>query len=88
MFFIYVFRAASLPAQAPESEAQATVRVQTDGDLSGGVELTLQFYGATQGTGGSVRHLEEIEYTEDTFNALKRNFIVNFIKNTLKGTIL
>lgn len=64
MFFIHVFRAAGLPAQAPESEAQATVRVQADGDLSGGVELTLQFYGATQGTGGSVRHLEEIEYTE------------------------
>lgn len=51
---------AILPAQAPESEAQAAVRVQTDGDLPRGVELTLQFDGATQGTGGSVRHLEEM----------------------------
>lgn len=57
---IHVSRAAGLPAQAPESEAQAAVGVQTDGDLPGGIELTLQFYGATQGTGGSVRHLEEM----------------------------
>lgn len=48
-----------LPAQAPESKAQAAVRVQTDGDLPGWVELTLQLNGATQGTGGSMRHLEE-----------------------------
>ena len=58
--FCDLFRAAILPAQAPESEAQAAVRVQTDGDLPRGVELTLQFDGATQGTGGSVRHLEEM----------------------------
>lgn len=52
------------PAQAPEGEAQAAVRVQAEGDLSGGVELTLQFYGATQGTGSSVGHLEEtIQHT-------------------------
>ena len=51
-------RTADLPAQAPESKAEAAVRVQTDGDLPGGVELTLQFDGATQGTSGSVRHLE------------------------------
>jgi len=43
-----------LPAEAPES----TVGVQTDGDLPGGVELTLQLDGPTQGTGGSVGHLE------------------------------
>lgn len=49
-----------LPAQAPEGEAQATVGVQTEGNLSGGVELTLEFYGTAQGTGGSMRHLEEI----------------------------
>lgn len=48
-----------LPAQAPESQAQAAVWVQADGDLPGGVELTLQLDGATQGTGGSVRHLGE-----------------------------
>lgn len=53
-----MFGAAGLPAQAPESEAQAAVGIQTDGDLPGWVELTLQFDGATQGTGGSVRHLE------------------------------
>lgn len=48
-----------LPAEAPEGEAQATVGVQTEGDLSGGVELTLELYGTAQGTGGSMRHLEE-----------------------------
>lgn len=53
------FRLHYLPAQAPEGKAQATVRVQTEGNLSGGVELTLEFYGATQGTGGGMRHLEE-----------------------------
>lgn len=53
----HLFRDAGLPAQAPESEAQAAVGVQTDGDLPGRVELTLQFDGATQGTGGRVRHL-------------------------------
>lgn len=49
----------TLPAQAPEGKAEAAVRVETDGDLPGRVELTLQFDGATQGTGGSMRHLEE-----------------------------
>ena len=58
---VLLFRAAGLPAQAPESEAQAAVRVQTDGDLPRRVELTLQFDGATQGTGGSVRHLEDTQ---------------------------
>ena len=48
-----------LPAEAPESEAQATVGVQTDGNLPGGVQLTLELNGATQGTGGSMGHLEE-----------------------------
>ena len=46
-----------LPAQAPEGEAQAAVGVQADGDLAGGVELTLQLDGAAQGTGSSVGHL-------------------------------
>lgn len=51
-----------LPAQAPEGEAQATVWVQTEGDLAGGVELTLEFDGAAQGTGGSMRHLEKMTH--------------------------
>lgn len=49
-----------LPAQAPESEAKAAVGVQADGNLPRRVQLTLQLDGATQGTGGSMRHLEEM----------------------------
>lgn len=45
------------PAEAPEHEAQAAVRVQADGHLSGGVQLALQLDGAAEGTGGCVRHL-------------------------------
>ncbi len=56
----YSLRAADLPAQTPQSEAEAAVGVQTYGDLPGGVKFTLQFDGATQGTGGCMRHLEEI----------------------------
>ena len=58
-----------LPAQAPEGKAQATVGVQAEGNLSGGVELTLEFYGAAQGAGGSMRHLEEsIQHTPSADN--------------------
>lgn len=42
------------PAQTPQSEAEATVGVEADGDLPGGVQLALQLYGAAQGTGGCV----------------------------------
>ena len=58
--------AASLPAQAPESKAQAAVGVQADGYLPGWVQLTLQFNGATQGTGGSMRHLKERRDNKET----------------------
>lgn len=45
------------PAEAPESQTQPAVGIQTDGDLTRGIQLTLQFNGATQGTGGCMRHL-------------------------------
>lgn len=45
------------PAKAPEDEAQAAVRVQAEGHLSGRVQLALQLDGAAEGTGGGVRHL-------------------------------
>lgn len=47
------------PAQTPQGEAEAAVGVEADGDLPRGVQLTLQLYGAAQGTGGRVRHLGE-----------------------------
>lgn len=47
------------PAQTPQGKAEATVGVEADGDLPGGVQLTLQLDGAAQGTGGCVRHLKE-----------------------------
>ena len=46
-----------LPGEAPQDEAQATVRVQADGYLARGVELTLQLNGAAQSTDCSMRHL-------------------------------
>lgn len=46
------------PAQTPQGEAKAAVGVKTDGDLPRGVQLTLQLYGAAQGTCGCVRHLK------------------------------
>jgi len=36
-----------LPWQTPQHEAQATVGVHADDNLSGGVQLTLQFDGST-----------------------------------------
>lgn len=46
-----------LPGEAPQYEAQTTVGVQADGDLTGGIELTLQLDGATQSTDGCMGHL-------------------------------
>lgn len=59
-----------LPGEAPQDEAHATVWVQTDGYLAWGVELTLQLYGAAQGTDGCVRHLcgNHVKHTSDTSN--------------------
>lgn len=46
------------PAEAPQNKAKAAVRVQTDGDLSGWVQLTLQLHGPTEGSHGIMGHLE------------------------------
>lgn len=54
------------PAKAPEDEAQAAVRVEADGDLSGRVKLTLQLDGAAEGTGGCVRHLNSSSNSHNT----------------------
>lgn len=56
------------PAKAPEDEAQAAVRVEADGDLSGRVKLTLQLDGAAEGTGGCVRHLNSSSNGHNTHN--------------------
>lgn len=73
-----LFIAAGSPAQTPEGEAQATVGVQTDGNLPRRVELTLQFDGATQGTGGSVRHLKEQMTDRDIDDASKLSPAVKY----------
>lgn len=46
------------PAETPEDEAEAAVRVQTDGHLSGGVQLTLQLHRAAEGPHCIMGHLE------------------------------
>ena len=48
-----------LPGETPQDKAQAAVGVQADCYLARGVELTLELDGATQGTGGSMGHLEQ-----------------------------
>lgn len=76
---------AALPAQTPEGEAQAAVGVQADGDLPGRVELALQLDGATQGTGGSVRHLEE---TRTTRHQSRIRLLCEHIKASTRPTML
>lgn len=46
------------PAQTPQHEAEATVGIQTDGDFSGGVQLTLQLHRAAEGSHRVVGHLQ------------------------------
>lgn len=46
------------PAETPEDEAQTTVRIQTDGHLSGRIQLTLQLHRATEGPNCIMGHLE------------------------------
>lgn len=54
-----MLRVPASPAQTPQCETKAAVGVQADGDLPRGVQLTLQLYGAAQGTCGCMRHLWE-----------------------------
>lgn len=56
MFSVCV-RVFVLPGEAPQDKAQATVRVQADGYLARGVELTLQLNGAAQSTDCRMGHL-------------------------------
>lgn len=46
------------PAEAPQNKAEAAVRVQTDGNLSGRVQLTLQLHRPTEDSHGIMGHLE------------------------------
>ena len=55
-------RGGAVPGQAPQDEAQTAVGVQADGDLAGGVELTLQLDGAAEGADGHVGDLRGREH--------------------------
>lgn len=46
------------PAEAPEDKAEAAVWIQTDGHLSGRVQLTLQLHWATEGSNCIMGHLK------------------------------
>ena len=47
------------PCEAPQDEAQTAVRIQADGDLARGVQLTLQLYRATNCTDRCMRDLQQ-----------------------------
>lgn len=47
-----------LPAETPERKAKAAVRVQADGDLPRGVQLTLELDGSAEGVDRGVGHLQ------------------------------
>lgn len=53
------------PAETPEDEAEATVRVQADGHLSGRVQLTLQLHRAAEGSNCIMGHLEGDEWRRE-----------------------
>lgn len=46
-----------LPRKAPEHKTKSTVGVEADGDLTGGVQLTLKLYRAAQSAHRRVRDL-------------------------------
>lgn len=47
------------PAETPEDEAEAAVGIQTDGNFSGRVQLTLQLHWPTEGCNCIMGHLEQ-----------------------------
>lgn len=65
------------PAETPEDEAEAAVRIQADGDFSGRVQLTLQLHRPTEGSHCIMGHLEaegdETESANTTAQKVQKN---------------
>lgn len=61
-WYQYRMMSAVYTTEAPQSKAEARIRIQTESDVSGGIEFARQLHGAAQGGDRCMRHFNTGEH--------------------------